>query len=165
MRSLTSLILATLCAMILAPAAQAQVNEEFADITTQVEAARTLMRTDRKLLIMQEMSLTSAEAEKFWPLYEKYMNEITSVNDLRVKLVTDYAANYENLSDDMADALLEDFFDWNGQVVKTRKKYVKRFKKIVPATKVMRFFQLENKLDAIVNFNVASQVPLIQTAE
>ena len=143
----------------------AQVNEEFADMAQQVEAARTLMRTDRKLLIMSEARLTPAEAEAFWPIYEQYANDIAEASDLRVKLITDYAANYDDLSDELADSLVKDLLAYQAKMHKVRKSYVRKFKRILPATKVARFYQLENKLEALIAFNLAAKIPLIPVDE
>lgn len=149
----------------LSPAAFGQVNQEFAEIAQQVEAARTLARADRKLLIMRETRLTPEEAEAFWPVYEEYADDLAEAGNLRVKVVTDYAANYEDLSDDMADELLKEHLEYNTKVNKIRKSYLRRFKKILPSTKVARFYQLENKLDALVNFNMAAKIPLVPVDE
>ena len=145
--------------------AGAQLNEEFADMAQQVEAARTLARTDRKRLIMREARLTSAEAEAFWPIYEQYSDDIAKANDQRIKLITDYAANYEDLSDDMADEMIKDLFGYQSSLTKVRKSYVRKFKKVLPATKVARFYQLENKLDALIAFNLAAKIPLVPVDE
>ena len=159
-------ILVSVCLIgVLPNFAGAQLNEEFADMAQQVEAARTLMRADRKLLIMSEARLTPAEAEAFWPIYEQYANDIAEASDLRVKLITDYAANYDDLSDELADSLVKDLLAYQVKMHKVRKSYVRKFKKVLPATKVARFYQLENKLDALIAFNLAAKIPLIPVDE
>jgi hypothetical protein len=143
--------------------AQAQVNptlsEEFG---TDIEAARTIMSTERKILIMREMNLTPQEAEAFWPLYDEYVNARRSIGDLRVKVITDYAANYQSMTDELAGTLLSEAIKYDEQKLKLQKKYVKKFKKILPNIKVVRYFQLESKLDAIIDFDLASQIPLME---
>ena len=143
----------------------AQLNEEFADMAQQVEAARTLARADRKLLIMREARLTPQEAEAFWPIYDRYADEVADAGNQRIKLITDYAANYENLSDELADQMIKDLLGYQSSMTKIRKSYVRRFKKVLPATKVARFYQLENKLDALIAFNLAAKIPLVPVDE
>jgi len=139
----------------------AQVNEEMSDFTNEIEAMRTVMQTERKILIMNEMTLTAEEAEKFWPLYDEYRLEMKKIGNLRVKVITDYAASYEQMTDATARQLLDESFKFEEQALKLEKKYMKKFRKILPDIKVTRYFQLENKLDAIINFDLASQIPLM----
>ena len=162
MRTLTLTLLGVLTAIAMPFTVQAQVNPELADFTTEIEAARSLMATERKILVMREMNLTPEEAEVFWPLYDEYVNARRTLGDKRVKLVTDYAASYQQMTDDIAEDLLDQLLNYETQALKLKKKYVKKFKKVLPQIKVVRYFQLENKIDAIVNFDLASQIPLME---
>jgi len=146
----------------LATGAHAQVNSELADYTSEIEAMRTVMQTERKILVMQEMVMTSDEAAAFWPLYDEYTAARKTVSNLRVKVITDYAAAYGSMTDVVAKQLLDDSIKYDDQMQKLRKKYIKKFRKILPEVKVTRYFQLEGKLDAIIDFDLASQVPLME---
>jgi len=160
-RIFSSLAAAVLCASF-ATSAIAQVNEELADFTTDIEAMRTVMQTERKILIMNEMVFTAEEAEKFWPLYDEYSADAKKIANLRVKVITDYAANYEKMSEELAKQLLDESIKYDEQKLKLEKKYVRKFRSILPQIKVTRYFQLENKLDAVIDFDLASQIPLMQ---
>jgi hypothetical protein len=140
----------------------AQVNEEMADFTNEIEAMRTVMQTERKILIMNEMTLTADEAAKFWPLHDEYRAEVKKIGNLRVKVITDYAASYETMTDEVAKQLLDESMKFDEQRIKLEKKYVKKFRAILPNIKVTRYFQLENKLDAIIDFDLAAQIPLME---
>lgn len=144
--------------------ATAQVNPTFADLNEAVEEARTIIQTERKLLIGQGLALTPDQSTAFWPIYDKYMLEMKSASDLRVKVITDYAANFENLTDETARQLVADMLKFQGKVVKIRKAYVSKFRKAIPDVKLARFYQIENKLDAITNFVLADQIPLVPQA-
>jgi len=74
----------------------------------------------------------------------------------------DYAAAYETMTDAIAKQLLNDSVKFEEQSLRLKKKYIKKFEKILPATKVTRYFQLENKLDAVVNYDLAAEIPLMQ---
>jgi hypothetical protein len=150
--------------LILPSLAAAQVNPTFADLNEAVEEARTIIQTERKLLVSQGLSLTADEGNAFWPVYDKYMLDMKSANDLRVKVITDYAASYDNLTDDVARQLIGDLLSYQDKVIKVRKGYLRKFRKAIPETKLARFYQIENKLDAITNFVLADQIPLIPEA-
>jgi hypothetical protein len=154
----------TLAALALPSVAAAQVNPTFADLTEATEEARTIIQSERKLLISQGLALTADESNAFWPVYDKYMLDMKSAGDLRVKVITDYAASYDNLTDDAAKQLIGDMLSYQDKVIKVRKGYLRKFRKAIPETKLARFYQIENKLDAITNFVLADQIPLIPQA-
>ena len=161
----TVLALALLASGLALPSlATAQVNPTFADLNEAVEEARTIIQTERKLLIGQGLALTPDQSTAFWPVYDKYMLDMKSASDLRVKVITDYAANFENLTDETARQLVADMLKYQGKVVKIRKAYVSKFRKAIPDVKLARFYQIENKLDAITNFVLADQIPLVPQA-
>lgn len=142
--------------------ANAQVNQNFAEYAPDIEAARSILKTERKILIMREMSLTPQEADAFWPLYDEYVNARRALGDERISIITDYAAAYGSLTNEQAREIIKRALKRDDRVNKLRKKYVKRFSRILPDVKVLRYFQLESKLDAIINFDLASQIPLAE---
>ncbi len=142
--------------------ATAQVNEAMSEFSNEVEALRTVMQTERKILVMQEMQLSPAEAEAFWPLYDEYSAEVKKIGDLRVKVITDYAANYSSMTDELAKQLLDDSVKYRERQIKLQKKYIRKFRSVLPEIKVTRFFQLENKINAIVDYDLAAQIPLME---
>ena len=160
-RIFSTVAAAVLCASF-SVSAIAQVNEELSEFATDIEAMRTVMQTERKILIMNEMVFTTEEAEKFWPLYDEYSAEAKKVANLRVNVITDYAANYQTMSDDMAKQLLDEAIKFDEKKLKLEKKYIRKFRAILPQIKVTRYFQLENKLDAVIDFDLASQIPLME---
>lgn len=154
-----------LLALILAAntSVQAQVNSALSDeFGADIEAARSIMSTERKILIMKEMQLSPAEAEAFWPLYDEYVLERRELGDMRIKVITDYAANYQSMTNELARQIANESLKYESKKLKLKKKYVKKFRKILPDIKVVRYFQLEGKLDAIIDFDLASQIPLME---
>jgi hypothetical protein len=142
--------------------AYSQTADELALLKAQIEAMRTVSATERKIVIIRELNMTSAEAEKFWPLYEDYHDEMNAIDDLRAKIVAEYASRYNDMTDELADKLLDQSIDYTDKKQKLKKKYVKKFRAILPGIKVTRYFQLENKLDAIVDYQLAARIPLLQ---
>ncbi len=159
-----ALALATLTTLALPSLATAQVNPTFADLTAATEEARTIIQSERKMLIGQGLALTPDESNAFWPIYDRYMLDMKSAGDLRVKVITDYAASFDNLTDDTARQLISDMLGFQEKVIKVRKGYLRKFRKAIPEVKLARFYQIENKLDAITNFVLADQIPLVPQA-
>ena len=145
-----------------APPAEAQVNPEFANINDAIEMIRDTVQLERKDIIAEELALTGEESTAFWPVYDAYVAEREVVNDRLVKLITDYAANYLNMSDEMATSLIDDYFDVEAERLKVRRKYVREFDDVLPPKKLARFVQIENKLDTIVQVDIASEIPLLR---
>ena len=145
----------------LAQPASAQVNPAFADVNAEIEMVRSLVRMERKTAVEQAMGLTAAESQAFWSAYNEYEAERTRVNDRAVKVVTDYAAAYPDVGDARAQTLLAESFAAESDLLALKKKYAKRFAKVLTPTRVARFFQIERKLDAVQNLSVAEQIPLI----
>ena len=158
-----------LCALLLAPlAALAQDAAPVASQPTDVEImqaaqeARAIVAEDRKALVEAALALTEQEAAAFWPVYDRYMADLGKARDLRVKLILDFAENYDDMTDATAGKLIDDALKYEEQLLSVRKKYVNEARKALPATKAARFYQLENKLDAIGDFVIADEIPLMK---
>ena len=160
---LKSTFLSALATLAFVPAIlSAQVNEEFSDLEPYFEEARAVMARDRKVLIREALGLTPSEDQVFWTPYREYTEAMEEVNDLRVKVITDYAANADNFTDDVAKKVLKEWFDYEKERAKVKEKFASDFKKVIPEAKVARFYQIDNKLDAIINFALAMQIPLVE---
>jgi hypothetical protein len=139
----------------------AQVNEAYGNIAGEIETARSMAQTERKAIVARNMTLTSAESEHFWPLYNRYRYEMSVLQDQQVTIITDFAAHYENLDDAEARRILDRWFAYESDLGKLRARYMKRFAKVLPGTKLARYFQIENRLDAMSNLTTASRIPLV----
>lgn len=120
------------------------------------------MATERKLVLAGELVLTPDEAKAFWPVYNEYRAAMHEVGDSRVKLITDLADNYQNMTDDFAEHLLREHLDIEERTLKVHRQYLKRFNKVLPKVKVAKLYQVESKLDALINYQLASQIPMIE---
>lgn len=141
--------------------AVAQTNEEFSTINDNIEMVRSMAELERKAVMTQGLQLSGEESTKFWPLYDEYTAEKKRINDKMVKLITDYAAHYENLSDELATSLVKDSMKVQSDLLKNRKKYMKKFKRVLEPKTLARFYQIENKLDAVANLTLARGIPLV----
>jgi hypothetical protein len=155
-------VLTLLAACALPVAAQAQVNPSLSEFNSAVEEARTLVQAERKLIISQGLGLSGEQAVAFWPVYDRYAAEVKEIGNLRVKVVTDFAVSYDSLDDDTANQLLADSLNFQKKSVKVRSKYLRKFKKAVGPVMTARFYQLENKLDAVTNMVLAAKIPMVE---
>jgi hypothetical protein len=127
-----------------------------------MEIVREAVRAEKKVLIANNMQLTASEAEAFWPVYERYQKELHQLGDRSIKLIEDYAKNYQTMSDDAAKKLLDDFLALKRDQVTLRQAYLANFMQVLPGKKVARYYQLENKISAVIDFDLARQIPLVK---
>lgn len=150
----TALLAAALIASVVAPCLAQS------DAATALEITRGDIQADRKALVALNLTLTEAQAAEFWPLYREYRAEMEKVGDGLMALITDFAKNYDTLSDEQANKMVESYLGFDDDANDLREKYRSRFGKIIPGKSVMRFYQIENKLDAIVMMDLVQQIPL-----
>ena len=109
------------------------------------------------------MKLTESESQPFWNLYNDYQGKLYTIQNKRIALIKVFAENYESLSNEKADELMVNYMKYQSELLKLKKSYYKKFKKILPAGKAARFFQAENKIETLVNAELALQIPMIET--
>jgi hypothetical protein len=161
MRLMAAMMLIGLAAAAVAPAT-AQVNSGSAELNNALEMVRSVSRLERKAVIAAHLTMTNDESVAFWPLYDEYAAEIKEVDDRLVQLVVDYARNFENLSDEMARTMLDDYFDIESDRLDVRQKYVRRFDDVLSPRKLARFVQVENKLNVVAELYLADEIPLVR---
>jgi polyhydroxyalkanoate synthesis regulator phasin len=131
-----------------------------AQTATNIELTRAYIQKARQTIIAEDMKLTEEESLAFWPAYRDYRVDMARLGDRLVKVIAEFVSAGASLNDEQATRLLDEYLDIKAKDVAVRQKHVKAFRKLLPASKVTRFFQLENKLDAVVNFELAQTVPL-----
>jgi hypothetical protein len=142
------------------PPQESKVEDEPLDMTSDIELTRAAIQVRRQALVTAAMDLDPKEAQAFWPMYREYRQAMASVNDRFVKLLTTYLGTYDNLTDESAGKMLDEYLSIEKARNSVKSKYVPRFGKLIPTRKVARFFQIENKLDAFLNADLAQMVPL-----
>ncbi len=122
------------------------------------------VRADKKLLVAANMNLTEQEAAGFWPVYESYQKDLGALNDRTRKAIASYADAYNQgtVPDETAKKLLNEVLAIEGAEVDMRKSYVPKFEKVLPAAKVARYYQVENKIRAAIKYELAEGIPLVQ---
>ena len=153
MKKLTWVLMFTFCLIPVALLAQTK---------DQMQITREALKANKKLIVSQNMNLTEKEADIFWPVYEEYQKALRKLNERTAKLIKDYANNYSDLSDEKAIVLLDEYMAIEEDRLKLRSSYIPKFRFVLLAKKVFRYYQIENKLSAIITFDLARGIPLVK---
>ena len=133
----------------------------FAQDTDKIEIARGVVEAERKMVISKAMALTETESEAFWPVYNEYREAARKVNDKRVSLIKELNRDFETLSGDRAMEMTREYLNFQESKVKLRKKFLSKFDKALPAKKTVRYYQLENRIDMVLDLSLARNIPLV----
>ncbi|OPY75118.1 MAG: hypothetical protein A4E63_00484 [Syntrophorhabdus sp. PtaU1.Bin050] len=122
------------------------------------------IKADKKLLIAQNMQLTEAESKTFWPVYEQYQNELFLLRMRTLQLIKDYGAAYENMTNSTAKNLIDEYITIETLRLRLGETYLPKFRNALPDVKVVRYYQIENKINAILAYELAKNIPLLKTS-
>ncbi|MEE9286489.1 MAG: hypothetical protein V3W33_00265 [Gammaproteobacteria bacterium] len=130
----------------------------------QMEMTRAEIKNQRKQIVAANMEITADQAQVFWPLYQQYTSAMQKVNDRELALIQGYANAYNTntLTNGQAKSMFDEWMSIEQAGLELKKKFAPKFEEILPSKKVVRFFQIDNKLDAIINFELARVIPLVQ---
>ncbi len=138
--------------------ADAFTNQQFALLLKDI-------RSIKKQVIAANLTLTDGEATKFWPVYEQYSAEFEKINDARAALVKEYSDEYGTQTDVQADNLVRRWLDVDIAAAQLRQKYVPIFRKVLPGKKAATFFQLDRRISMMIDVQLTSQLPLMQSQD
>lgn len=128
---------------------------------TDIDLLRKDIRSQKKQMIAQNMSLTDQEAEKFWPVYDQYTKELVTINDKKYAALKQYAQNYQTLTDDQAKDLTRQALEVDQSVAQLRQKYIPIFSNVISGKKTALFFQLDRRLVMLIDLQLSAAVPLV----
>ena len=131
----------------------------------QMAQLRNNIRSTTKKLVAANLTLTDSEAAKFWPVYEQYSADREKINDTRIALIEEYANGYGTLTDDQADGFIRSWLDADTSAAQLRQKYVPIFREVLPGKKGATFFQLDRLISMMVDVQLTSQLPLLQSQD
>ena len=123
---------------------------------------REKARVDKKVVVASVLALTEGEAKVFWPVYNAYQSDMVAHYDRLLGLIDAYAKAYGTMTDEAATRLLTDYLALETAHVALLSSYAPRFQKVLSPIKVARLYQVENKLRALVNYELARQIPLVK---
>ncbi|HEY2361558.1 MAG TPA: hypothetical protein VGK36_10605 [Candidatus Angelobacter sp.] len=130
-----------------------------------VEMLRANLRANRKELMARNMTLTADEATKFWPVFDQYRKEAIKPNDERWALIKEYAANYNTMTDAQAQDYMKRAEVVDQQLLALRLKYVPVFEKVVSAKKTALWYQIDRHIDLMINLQLSSMIPMVDTTK
>jgi len=122
------------------------------------------IKADKKLVVAANLQLTESEAKDFWPVYEAYQKDLAGINKRLFGTIKRYADAYNKgpVSDEAAKKLINEAIAFEEAEVKLKRSYVPKLEKVIPGVKVARYIQIENKIRAIVKYELAAQIPLVE---
>ena len=129
-----------------------------------VKSLRAEIRADKKQIVAANLPLSEDEAKRFWPVYENYQNELQIINAKLEKIILAYADAYKKglVPNETAKRLTEDAMAVEEAEVRLKRRYLSKFSRLLPAAKVARYFQIENKVRAEIKYEFAKHIPLLQ---
>ena len=129
-----------------------------------MQILREKIRADKKLVVAVNMELTESEAKSFWPIYEEYQKDLQKINQRLSRLLESWAEDFrkKSLTDAKAKQLIDEAVAIDQAEANLKVAYAPKLGKVLPVKKVVRYLQIENKIRALVKYDLASGVPLVQ---
>jgi len=127
-----------------------------------MQIVREKIRADKKLFVSENMKLTESEAKAFWPIYDGYQADLGKLWDRSLKMIEEYARNYETMTNETAKKLVDELVAIEAARQNMRTSYLPKLRKALPEKKVARYYQLENKIHAAVSYEMATKIPLVK---
>jgi len=127
-----------------------------------INIQRKVINDKRNTAIAFNMSFTQKEKEKFWPVYREFRTAMGKVGDKRVAVIVEYAQYMNSMSQARAKQLLDRSFAVEKETIKVKERYVRKFRKFLPETKVVRLMQVENRMDSQIDLKLAEGIPLME---
>jgi hypothetical protein len=129
-----------------------------------MEILRAKLKADKKLVVATNMELTESEAKGFWPIYDQYQKDLQKINQRAANLLESYAEDFrgKSLTDDKAKKLIDEALAIDRAEANLKSAYAPKLGKVLPVKKVVRYLQIENKIRAVVKYDIASGVPLVR---
>ena len=142
--------------------AQAPASTPSPSTDAAIEQLRKDARADKVDIIGSAMGFTASEAAAFWPLYKTYEHSLKAVGDEKVALIKDYAAHYEAMTDAKADELVGRLQVIEDKAMATKRQFVKSLHGVLPAKKVARYYQVDSRMQLLIDLGLSSEIPLVQ---
>jgi hypothetical protein len=143
----------------------AQADEPQPSFDSAIAVARANMQADKATIISAAMQFTDQEGAAFWPIYRQYERDRSTLDDGRVSVIKEYTEKYPNVRDAEAKDMAERMFEFDSRLAALKKTYYKKFNKVLPALTVTKFFQLDRRIDLLVDMQVESSLPPLTNAQ
>ena len=137
-------------------------EEKKDNASSNMEILREKIKADKKLVVAANMDLTDAEAKAFWPIYQEYQGNLVKINERIGKLIVEYAQNYQSMTNEIAEKLMKESMAVEKERLTLKESLMPKFQKALPAVKAARYYQIENKIQAVVQYGLADSIPLVE---
>lgn len=139
---------------------QAQAPAQTPSMYDDQQVLLSQIQTDRRAIALAGLGLDDAQTRAFIPIYDEYQADQKAIAQKTIDVINKFAANYDSMTDDAAKEILKEWFKTQEDRVELMKKYSKKLEKVLPNAKVLRWVQIENKLNAVTSVEAARIVPL-----
>jgi len=129
----------------------------------QMALIRKRIESARKQLIASNLTLTDEEATRFWPVYDRYSKDLNQITEIKIALIKEYADAYGSLTDEQADSLVCRWLDADIAGLELHRKYLPIFRKVLRGKIIAAFFQVEQRINMIIDLQLTSQLPPVQS--
>jgi Spy/CpxP family protein refolding chaperone len=132
-------------------------------ISDNMDILREKVAADKKLIIAENLILTESQAAQFWPIYEAYQKDLAALNERIGALIENYASAYNagNVQEAKANELVDEFLAIEKAQLDLKQKYAERLDGVIPAVERARYLQMENKIRALIDYDLAANIPLV----
>jgi len=127
-----------------------------------IELLRSDIRSAKKQIIAENMKLTNAQAEKFWPVYDAYAQETSKLGDARYALIKEYASHYEDMTDAQAESLVKKMATLDEQTATLRQQWIPKFGEVLTGKQTALFFQLDRRINLLLDVQFAANIPIVK---
>ena len=138
------------------------VNAQTKYFETDIQGIRKDLREASKQIVAENMALTPKDSTIFWPLYDEYRAEMQLLGDKEVAIIEEYMLNYYLLEEDVASKILEDILDLERDKQSLKNEYIRKMKKVLPSKVVGRFYQIDRRLNILIDAERASRIPMLK---
>jgi len=148
----------------LSPICHAQ-SEEPPSLESSISIVRAGIQANKTATVGQMMAFNDKEATVFWPIYRQYEYDRSKLDDARVDVIKDYTEHFPDLTDAEAKKLADRMFEYESGLAALKKSYFTKFTRVLPAVRVTQFFQLERRIDLMIDMKVESTLPPLTQAQ
>ena len=153
-------LLALTAGMLLMGNAAAQAQTQSPNLNDDTQMLLSQIQADKAAVVLKSLELTDPEARAFTPVYDEYQKERKEIAQRQIAELNKFASNYGSMTDKAAGEILKNWFKIQEDKNDLVEKYAKKFDHVLPKTKVLRFVQVENKLETVVDLQAARVIPL-----
>jgi hypothetical protein len=126
-----------------------------------IQLLRSDVQADKNKIIADTMAFTDAESTAFWPVYRAYAKDQQAIGDERLKLIKDYAQNFDSMDDAKAKDMSQRSMNVDAKFLNLRQDYWPKFEKVLGAKRAAKFYQVDSRLSMMINVQLASVIPLV----